>query len=83
MKLNKKELELIQEIAGFNGIELRVYEDYCGRGMMSFETTTGLVVNNDREFKELMVEVAIEDNDLGRKLTRAKSDNLAFQYIYY
>lgn len=82
MKLTEKELELIQEVAGFNGIELRVYEDYCGRGMYG-ETTTGLVVNNDREFKELMVEVAAEDNDLGRKLTRAKSDNLAFQYIYY
>ena len=83
MNLTKKELELIQEVAGFNGIELRVHEDYCGRGMMSFETTTGLVVNNDREFRELMVEVAIEDNDLGRKLAGAKSDNLAFQYIYY
>ena len=80
MRLTKKELELIQEVAGFNGIELRVYEDYCGRGMYG-ETTTGLVVNNDREFRELMVEVAIEDNDLGRKLAGAKSDNLAFQYI--
>ena len=83
MQLNKKELELIQEVAGFNGIELRVYEGYSGRGMLSFETTTGLVVNYHREFQELMVEVAIKDNDLGRKLARAKSDNLAFQYIYY
>ena len=82
MQLNKKELELIQEVAGFNGIELRVYEDYSGRGMFG-DTTTGLVVNDDREFQELMVEVAIKDNDLGRKLARAKSDNLAFQYIYY
>ena len=83
MKLTIEELELIQEVAEFNGIELRVYEDYCGRGMMSFETTTGLVVNDDRDFNNLIEAVTEISPNRGRKLEKAKCDTLGFKIIYY
>lgn len=82
MKLTENELELIQEVADSNSIELEVYEGYSGRYMYG-STTTGLVLNNDNDFRELSVEVASSDKDLGRKLAKVESDNLAFQYIYY
>ena len=82
MKLTIEELELIQNVAEFNCIELSICEDYSGRGMCG-DTTTGLVVASDTEFKELIAEVASDDSSLGRKLAKAKSDNLGLKYIYY
>ena len=81
MKLTIEELELIQEVAEYNGDELRVYEDYCGRGMCG-DTTTGLVVNDDREFNDLIEAVTEISPNLGRKLEKAKCDALGFKIIY-
>ena len=82
MKLTIEELELIQECAESNGDELSVYEDYSGRGMYG-DTTTGLVVNDDRDFNDLIEAVTEISPDLGRKLEKAKCDILGFKIIYY
>lgn len=82
MKLTIEELELIQECAESNGDELSVYEDYSGRGMYG-ATTTGLVVNDDRDFNDLIEVVTEISPDLGRKLSKAKADILGGRIIYY
>ena len=82
MKLTIEELELIQEVAGFNGDELTVYEDYSGRGMFG-DTTIGLVVNDDRDFNDLIDVVTEISPNLGRKLEKSKCDALGFKIIYY
>ena len=82
MKLTIEELELIQECAEYNGDELTVYEDYSGRGMYG-DTTTGLVVNDDRDFNDLIEAVTEISPNLGRKLEKAKCDSLGFKIIYY
>lgn len=82
MKLTIEELELIQKCAECNGDELTVYEDYSGRGMYG-DTTTGLVVNDDRDFNDLVEVVTEISPNLGRKLEKTKCDALGFKIIYY
>ena len=82
MKLTIEELELIQKCAECNGDELTVYEDYSGRGMFG-DTTTGLVVNDDSDFNDLIDVVTEISPNLGRKLEKAKCDALGFKIIYY
>ena len=82
MKLTIEELELIQKVAEYNGDELTVYEDYSGRGMYG-DTTTGLVVNDDRDFNDLIEAVTEISPNLGRKLAKARWDALGLQIIYY
>lgn len=59
-----------------------MYEDYSGRGMYG-AATTGLVVNDDRDFNDLIEVVTEISPDLGRKLEKAKCDTLGFKIIYY
>ena len=82
MKLTIEELELIQKCAECNGDELTVYEDYSGRGMFG-DTTTGLVVNDDCDFNDLIEAVTEISPNLGRKLAKARCDDLGLQIIYY
>lgn len=78
MKFSEYELDLIQDVADSNGIELRIDSFELDESI-----NVGIVPTSDSRFRQLLVEVAIVEPYLGRKLALAKVDNLGKNIIYF
>jgi len=79
----------IAENAGDFNVDVRLYSNYSGRGMMG-ETTTGLVVPSPMVFATLLLQMneaiheAVESGEIGLYVIQTlRSDNLGHDTIIY